>query len=362
VQHAPRSREWLSSVQVVLVSSIVPMIKGGGRLIVESTAQALTARGHEVEVFLVPFDDDPEHLVEQMAGLRQLPLRDAGERLICIRWPAHIVDHPNKAAWFIHHHRVFFDLWDSPWRPFPDLPEWRGLREMLRTADTRTLLECRDVFTNSNVVAARLQRYNGLRAEVLFPPLPDQRASGEVGPYGDFLLYPSRINPVKRQHIAIEAMAHVTTDVRLVIAGRPESDQYADRLLGLVDRYDLADRVQLLMEWVPQDTMDGLFSSTRAVIYIPLDEDSYGYPSLEAAAHARPIVTMLDAGGALEFVQDGVSGLVTGSEPEDLAKAFDRLFLDSDETRRMGLASAARAEELGISWDHVIPRLLGDPT
>lgn len=347
-------------MQVVLVSTIVPLVKGGGRLIVESTADALTARGHDVEVFTVPFDDDPHHLVAQMAGLRSLPVCDAGERLITIRWPAHIVEHPNKAAWFIHHHRVFFDLWDSPWRPFPDLPEWRGLREMLRIADTRTLLECRGIFANSHVVAERLERFNGLQAEVLFPPLPDDRARGDVGPYGDFVLYPSRINPVKRQHVAIEAMAHVTNDVRLVIAGRPESDRYADRLRGLVDKYDLADRVELLMEWVPQERMDALLSTCRAVVYIPLDEDSYGYPSLEAAAHQRPIVTMRDSGGTLEFVQDGVSGLVTGAGPEDLAMAFDQLSRDDDEVARMGRASAARAVELGISWDHVVARLLGE--
>jgi glycosyltransferase involved in cell wall biosynthesis len=349
-------------MRVVLVSTVVPMIKGGGRLIVDSTAEALRAHGHDVEVFSVPFDDDPLHLVEQMIGLRRLPVRDAGERLITIRWPAHIVQHPNKAAWFIHHHRVFFDLWDSPWRPFPETPQWSGLRELLRTADTRTLLECRDLFANSHVVAQRLREFNGLDAEVLFPPLPDERAHGEVGAYGDFIVYPSRVNPVKRQHIAIEAMTHVTSDVRLVIAGRPESAEYAEQLRALVGEHDLSDRVELMLEWVPQDALDAMLATARAVLYIPLDEDSYGYPSLEAAAHARPIITMDDAGGALEFVQHEVSGLVASASPQELAKAFDRLFLDDEAAARMGAASAARATELGISWDNVIGRLLGERT
>jgi glycosyltransferase involved in cell wall biosynthesis len=346
-------------VRVVLVSTIVPLVKGGGRLIVDSTAEALRARGHEVEVFFIPFDDDPAHLISQMSCLRRLPVQDAGERLITIRWPAHVVVHPNKAAWFIHHHRVFFDLWDSPLRSFPDRPESRALRELLRTADTRTLSECRDLFSNSQIVADRLRRYNRLRAEVLFPPLPDERARGKAGPYGDYVLYPSRVTPVKRQHLALEAMAHAKSEVRLVIAGSPEAAEYTAQLHELINDLDLEDRVDLKLEWVPQDEMDRLLAGSRAVLYIPVDEDSYGYPSLEAAAHARPIITVRDSGGALEFVEDDVSGVVTDPTPVELGRAFDRIFVDDEACARMGAAAAARAADLGISWDHVVSRLLG---
>jgi glycosyltransferase involved in cell wall biosynthesis len=346
-------------VRVVLVSTMLPMVTGGDRCIVEWTADALRAAGHEVEVFLVPFDDDPHHLLDQMSSLRHLPVRDAGQRLITVRWPAHVVDHPNKAAWFIHHHRVFFDLWDSPIRPFPDRPEWRGLRELLRTADTRTLAECRDLFANSMVVAERLRRFNGLNAEVLYPPLPNDRANGRKGAYGNYILYPSRSTPVKRQHLAVEALAQCSSDVRLVIAGRCEVPAYADRLRELVHELDLSERVDLLLDWVPQEEMTDLIANCRAVLYVPIDEDSYGYPSLEAAAHARPLITTYDAGGALEFVQDGRSGLVTAPTPCELAGAFDRLFTEIGLAETMGAASAARTSELGIGWDHVIPRLLG---
>ena len=48
--------------------------------------------------------------------------------------------------------------------------------------------------------------------------------------------------------------------------------------------------------------------------------------TLEGFAARRPVVTLTDAGGPLEFVTDGETGLVTPPEPQAIAHAFDRLF------------------------------------
>ncbi|MBN9328681.1 MAG: glycosyltransferase, partial [Cellulomonas sp.] len=97
-----------------------------------------------------------------------------------------------------------------------------------------------------------------------------------------------------------------------------------------------------------------------AVAYLPRDEDSYGYPSLEASHSAKAIVTLSDSGGALEFVRDGVEGLVTEPGAKALAAAFDRLYLDREAAERMGRHSFDRRDELGINWPNTIARLLGD--
>jgi glycosyltransferase involved in cell wall biosynthesis len=153
-------------------------------------------------------------------------------------------------------------------------------------------------------------------------------------------------------------MAHVRGDVRLVIAGQPESPAYAQLLRDALDRHGLHDRVDLRLGWLPQDEMDELIATARAVLYVPVDEDSYGYPSLEAAAHARPVVTTTDSGGALEFVEDGRSGLVVAPDPRALALAFDRLAGDDALARSMGAACRERVGELRIDWDHVVHSLL----
>jgi glycosyltransferase involved in cell wall biosynthesis len=88
-----------------------------------------------------------------------------------------------------------------------------------------------------------------------------------------------------------------------------------------------------------------------AAAYLPFDEDSYGYPTIEAAHARRPTVTASDSGGVAEFVQDGETGLVAAPEPEAVAAAFDRLHAGRALARRLGANAAGRVAELGIDWD-----------
>ena len=66
---------------------------------------------------------------------------------------------------------------------------------------------------------------------------------------------------------------------------------------------------------MPDEDLLALYAGCRAVLYAPLDED-YGYVPVEAFLSQRPVITTGDAGGPLEFVEDGVDGLVRPPEPE----------------------------------------------
>lgn len=346
-------------MRVGIVSTIVPFIKGGGRSIVEWTAEAMRERGHEVEEVYLPFLDSPWELMAQMAGLRALPL-SGFDRVVTIRWPAHIVEHDNKVAWFIHHYRTLFDLWDTPLRCVADDPAGRALREAIRTADNRGLAECRAVYTNSQIVADRLARFNNVKGTPLYPPLGGVSEAIKPGPFGDSVVYVSRIVSHKRQLLAVEALARTNTPVKLEILGAAESPDYLASIKAVIKREGLADRVKLRAEWISDAEKAEALSNSLGVLYLPLDEDSYGYPSLEAAAAAKPIVVTSDGGGALEFVQHEISGLVAEPNPDDLAAAFDRLYADRQWAAQLGARAAARVSELGIDWDTVVNRLLGD--
>lgn len=347
-------------MRVIIASTSIPHIDGGGRMIVRWTAEAMREVGHEVEEFYLPFPPGARPALSAMVGLRAMPFAGSGDRLIAIRWPAHIIRHENKATWFIHHYRQLFDLWDSPYRGVPANAEGIAYRETMRRIDNQGLGESKDVFTNSLIVRDRVREYNGLDPEPLFPPLGGDTSRFRTDSYGDFIFYPSRITPIKRQLLAIKAMRFTSTPVRLIIAGKPESPHYEDELRDYVREHSLEDRVELRLGWLHEDEKIDLLARCLALAYLPLDEDSYGYPSLEASHSAKPIVTLRDAGGALEFVRDGREGLVAEPNPRDLAGAFDRLFEDKSAAERMGAQSFARRDELKIAWPHVIARLLGE--
>ena len=99
-------------------------------------------------------------------------------------------------------------------------------------------------------------------------------------------------------------------------------------------------------------------SNCLAAVYAPLDEDSYGYPTLEAAAARKPTLTTWDAGGTLEFIRDGENGLVTEPSPRAIAEGFDRFFSDRQRTSAMGQAAFDTVQKLKITWEHVLHRLL----
>ena len=107
--------------------------------------------------------------------------------------------------------------------------------------------------------------------------------------------------------------------------------------------------------WVDDETVIRLYAECFAVFYAPLDED-YGYATVEAFASAKPVVTARDSGGVLEFVQDGISGLVADPVPEALAAHIARLHADQALCRRMG--QAGRAAVRDIRWATTVDRLL----
>lgn len=342
-------------MKIILASTFVPFINGGARFIVEWLEERLLEHGHEVERFYLPTLDGPEHVLEQAALLRLMDLSEAGDRLIAFRPPAYVLRHPNKVLWFIHHIRVYYDLWGHEHAPEPT-PANAAVRRALTHLDTRTIGEARRVYTNSKVVSRRLREFNGLDSQPLYPPLHRPERFRNEG-YGDEIVAVCRMEPHKRQRLLIEAMAHVRSPVRLRLCGRASSPAHAMELRELIQSLGVTDRVAFDERWISEEEKADLVSRALAVAYLPEDEDSYGYPSLEAAHAEKCVLTTSDSGGVLELVEHGRNGLITEPEPAAVAAAMDELHADRERARRMGRANLERVAELKIDWSHVVDAL-----
>lgn len=345
-------------MRVLVASTYVPFIDGGGRMIVRDLVGALRARDHEVDTIELPFLSAWDTMLEQMLAIRLIDVSEAADVLVAIRTPSYLLRHPNKRLWFIHHHRGAYDLWDTPYQDIPSTPEGMAAREAIVAADNLYLREAQRIFTNSQIVADRLRDFNDLDGRVLYPPLGEPERF-VPGPAEDYVFYPCRITGHKRQQLAVEAAAHLSSDVRVVIAGAPDDPGQLQPLRDLIERHGLQERVQLIPRWISEEEKADLIARSLGVLYIPFLEDSYGYVTLEAFQAHKPVITCLDSGGTLEIIEDGVNGLIVEPRADVLAAAMDRLRADPGAAREMGERAHATLALKDISWDTVVDSLLG---
>lgn len=343
-------------MRIAVVNNCVPFLSGGAEHLAEALHQKLLAFGHESVVIRVPFAWEPPHkVIEAMIACQMLRF-DNIDLLIALKFPAYYARHPNKVLWLLHQFRQAYDFWGTRYQGIPNTPEGLRMREVIMRTDNVHLSAVRKIFTNSQVTSERLKKFNGIDSEVLFPPLLKQEHF-RCESYGDYLFYPSRVNHTKRQYLAVEAMRYVKSDVKLVIAGSPEQPKDLAMLQRLVDTHGLEERVRIIPEFIAEEEKAALFSRALGCVYIPYDEDSYGYVTLEAFHSRKPVISCTDSGGTWVLVRDGETGFLCESHPQTLAAAMDRLREEKGVAERMGQAGWELVERMGITWENVIARL-----
>jgi len=344
-------------MKIALCSSYVPFVGSGARNIVDWLNLELVQAGHITEVVNIPHSDEPDELLPQLMAYRWIDLVNSADRIVCFRPPSHLIAHPNKVLWFIHHVRAYYDLWESPYRGFDITEQTKSIQAVVRAADGVAFSESKRIFANSAVVADRLKKFNGVDSEVLYPPLLLPERFLFSGLSGEIVSI-CRVEAHKRQHLLLDALRYTKTPVSIRICGVSANQQYTNDLCAFIQINGLEDRVSFENRWIDDGEKVDVLSKCLASAYLPFDEDSYGYPSLEAAYSLKPVLTTADSGGVLELVEHGHTGVVAESSPQAIAEAMDYLFLNRGDAGRMGRNLRSRVDEMNIGWQHTIERLL----
>jgi glycosyltransferase involved in cell wall biosynthesis len=336
-------------MDVLVCGAQVPFGRGGAEMAQENLVAELRRAGHRAELVRLPVAWEKDRLFDAPTAWRLLPL-DA-DLVITTNFPSYFARHPNKVVWLFHQHRGAFDAADEPWSDVGLDDASLELQRQLAEWDARAIGEAKRVFTLSRVVSDRLLRSTGVDSTPLHhpPPLAERLTPA---PSAGHVVLPSRLEANKRPGVLVEAMAHVRSGARAVLAGEGSLRGELERRvaeLGIQDRVRFAG-------FVDDDELVRLVRTAAAVVYPPKDED-YGYVTLQAFLAAKPVVTTADSGGVLEFVEDGVSWLVTDGSPVGVAAAIDRLVADPALAARLGEEGRRRAGSLG--WGPVIEALLG---
>ncbi|THC45654.1 glycosyltransferase family 4 protein [Massilia sp. Mn16-1_5] len=344
-------------MKVLIVNNMAPFVWGGAEELAVHLQKNVIAAGHEAEVLRIPFQWEPAaRIPSQMLMVRAFELWNV-DHVIALKFPAYLIRHPKKTLWLLHQYRQAYDLFDVGQTNLPPGAAGDELRTVIRNADNESFAESRKIFTNSEVTRQRLRHYNGFDAEVLLPPINDAELFGG-GATGDYIFAGGRINDMKRQFLLLEAMRHAPRHVKLLIAGPPDSPADGERLRAAVERLGLADRVRLDLRFLPRATYAEYLNGAAAVAYLPFDEDSLGYVSMEAALAGKALITTTDSGGILSLVKHDETGWVAEPHAEALAPVLAEACGNAQRAASRGAAARALWLSLGIDWPHTVEKLL----
>jgi len=352
---ADTSRKYKANILIAAVQ--VPYTRGGAEILVDALKKELQARDYAVDIIQLPFSSQPkEALLKQMALWRGMDLRRFNGKdidlVITTKFPSYALSHPNKTVWLVHQHRTLYDLYGSRFGEFSTECDDEALRQMLTKADKAALSECQGIYTISQNVTDRLQRYLGMSSTPLLPPLPLGDAYHSAAKE-NYILSVGRLCSIKRVDMIVKAMPQIKDFVKLKVVGTVDEPEYDTYLQSEINKHHLWSRVEFLGR-VDDETLLSLYANSLGVYYAPYDED-YGFVTLEGLASGKPIVTAKDSGGVLAFVKDRVNGLIVDSDETSVAAAFNSLI--EDEKLYNQLCANAISARLTSTWDEVIANL-----
>jgi glycosyltransferase involved in cell wall biosynthesis len=335
----------------------VPFERGGAEIFADDLVEQLLVRGHEAALVTVPFKWYPgERVLTQAFLWRLLDLEEANGRpvdvVIATKFPSYAVRHPRKVVWLLHQFRQAWDFDRTAYGQFSESAEDRALRRRVLAFEQTVLGEARALYATSGNVARRLRDSTGLEAAVMpHPPAPLAYRCEEPG---DFVFTVNRLAAEKRIDLLLEAVA-TEPSLRAVVAGDGPDRERLEQLAadrGLNGRVEFAGRVS-------DDELADLYARCLAVYYAPVDED-FGMVPFEAFLSGKPVLTTTDAGGPLDVVRDGETGLVVEPLPADVARGLVWLQANAGDAQAYG----ARGRELAaaVTWDSCIDRLLASVT
>jgi len=332
---------------ILVVTSDVPFVHGGHRVIADELVRALTEIGHRAELVRTPSNRFGRTLQAYLATrLTDVGLTGYGEpvdHVISLRYPAFAVRHDSHVAWVVHRMREYYDLWEHL---VTGLSRQARLKEEIRRRiihglDRRLLVDgTRQVYCISDTVRRRLEQWGEIPARTLHPPAPAR--AYRTDRYEPYVFAVSRLHRWKRMHLLVEALAH-DRSLRAVIAGDgPERPALAARAreLGVEERVELIGAID-------EDALLDHYARAGAVFFAPLNED-YGFVTVEAFMARKPVVTCHDSGGVTELVRNGESGFVCAPAPAALGAALARLMSDPRLAEKLGEGGHETAARL--SW------------
>ena len=225
---------------------------------------------------------------------------------------SHTVAHgaiPNPDARHICYcHTPMRYAWDMEAQYLSELPVlarplMRAVMHRMRVWDVTAAARVDQFVANSNFVARRIAKYYRRDAVVIPPPVDTDFYAPRAVTRQDYFLVAGRLTGYKRVDLVLQAFQK--TDAKLVVIGDGPERKRLERMASANVTFLGATTREILREH---------FSQCRALIFPGLED--FGILPVEAQATGCPVIAY-GAGGVLDTVRDGETGVLFGAQTAD---------------------------------------------
>lgn len=192
-------------------------------------------------------------------------------------------------------------LWSDTTRyvdelPYPKIFKWYAPHVLSRIRQWDYLAAQRPdvLLANSKIVQQRIEKYYRRSSDLIHPPVDVQKFTVGNGK-GNYYLTGGRLVTYKRFDVVVEAFNRLGLPLKIYGSGPALKDL----------QFRAKSNIEFLGR-IPDAQLPELYANATA--FINPQEEDFGITVVEAMAAGRPVIA-LKAGGALETVQPGISGV-----------------------------------------------------
>ncbi len=177
------------------------------------------------------------------------------------------------------------------------------------------------IIANSENVKNRIKKYYNRDSEVIYPPI-DTGFFKPMGNKQDYFFTVSRLEPYKKIDVIVEAFNELGLPIKIAGTGT-----VADQLKAMAKP-----NVQFL-DRISEEDLSKHYAEAKGFVFAA-DEDA-GITILEAQSAGTPVIAYR-AGGALEFITEGVTGeFFDAQTPQSLVEALKKFTPDKYDRQKL---------------------------